>query len=124
MTPYIIANKILNQIQGLDRERIINNKIIIDLTNRTIIVEGHDYTYSPTGAIIITEPFKYEVDNTPLFPAIAEVVEVKDTDGTILIPATEGVAEIPANNRFDNIATSPLGLAIAGMVQNTLNQML
>lgn len=117
MEALVIASKILSQLNGLDRTRKIDNKIIIDLKNRTIIVEGTDYTYSPTGVVISQEVFRYERDN---IPAISAKEEVTNEQGDVIIPATE---EIPANNRFNNYAASPIGLGIAGMVQQTINFM-
>lgn len=127
MEPLVIASKVLSQLEGLDRERKINAKVIIDLVNRVITVEGNDYTYTPTGAIISTTPFKYEVDNIPSIPKIPAIIgneEVLDGEGNVLVPAIATipeVPEVPANSRFDRIVISPIGQGVSAMIQGTLN---
>ncbi len=117
MEAFVIASKDLEPLNGLNRTRKIDEKITIDLQSRTIIVEGHDYTYAPDGTIISSSRFSYERDNIPAIPAREEVL---GEDGSVIIPASD---EVPANNRFDIYAASPIGLGISAMVQHTLDTM-
>lgn len=105
-----IAGIDLEPIEGLNRRRSIDEKITIDLKNKVVIVEGTDYTYTPTGVVISQVPFKYERDNIP------EIQEKKDDEGNII---TEFKA---ANPRFDIYANSSIGKGIAAMIQGTLNR--
>lgn len=125
-----IASKILSPENGLDRKRSIDKRIIIDIENKTIIVEGTDYTYSPNGTIINQVPFRYERDN---IAEIKEVIgkpaveQVKDAEGNIIINSeaeVSAVAHVPANPRFDIYTTSPIGVGISAMVQHTLDTMI
>lgn len=104
-----IAGIDLGPKDGLNRRRSIDEKIVIDLKNKTIIVEGTDYTYSPTGVVISQLPFRYERDNIP------DTKEVKDDKGNIITPFAKG------NPRFDNYYASPIGKGISDMIQGTLN---
>ncbi len=119
-----IASKILDQKDGLDRKRIIDKKILINLEIKSITVEGTDYTYSPTGVIISSVPFRYEVDNIPEIKAVESVDAILDEEGNVSTPAIIGSPFVPANNRFDRIAESAIGLGISGMVQATINSLL
>ena len=124
-----IAFKVLSQENGLDRRRSIDKKIIIDIENKTIIVEGTDYTFAPDGTIISQVPFRYERDNIQEVKEIVAkpaVLEQKDTNGNVIVQAENeviGVAHVPANPRFDIYTASPIGQGISGMIQGTLNGM-
>lgn len=117
----------IDTVTGLSVKRSIDKKITIDLENKTIIVDGMDYTYTPTGVIISQVPYKYERDNIPeVKEVIAQpaILEVLDASGKVVTegkPEVIGVVGKPANPRFDIYAASPIGLGIANMIQGTLN---
>ena len=107
-----IARKSLgeNALTGLEEVIVIDDRIIIDLKNKYVQVQGSKETLSPKGIVIKTEPYSYQVFNVP-----AEN-EVKDDEGNIT-PAVE------ANPRFDNLVISEVGKMIKQMIQSTIDKL-
>lgn len=125
-----IAFKNFTFPNGLNGRRSINKKIIIDLENKCVTVEGDEIVYAPNGDVFTKLPYRYQVDNIPAIPEIKKpdvlIPAVFDTEGHETSAAQIIIGDIiqvaaEANPRFDNLVESEVGKIIKGMIQNTLN---
>ena len=115
MTPIATKSLGAHGVTGLNMELRVWS-ININAKVEWIEVSYEVVQLSPNGSVVCIESTgMYSRFNSDAIPGIADVL---DEEGNVSIP---GKAEIPAKPRFTEYRESQVGLAIAAMVQQTVN---
>lgn len=116
-----ICEKSLLFTNGLNGKRSINKKVIFDLENECLTIEGTDFVYAPNGEIINNIPFIYQIHNIKGFDEIRKPSTLDENGNEVLGDIIR--ESVIADLKFDEVINSEIGIGLSTMVQNIINNL-